>query len=421
MADKISGLEGDEVAGITEEAEEALKPEERSLVQIMWTFAKYPFWLSAITFFISFFALWYSWGFARGLAGALILSAVTATLSSVLVIQWTKIIPSSPPFVGVVTSFGRITKWVAPAGYFLTIPYIRDVILIDMRRIDQDFKLENVATKDNAIVAVKGHLSFQPDPRRLPMYIKSGIVERGEKNNPSGGVMLITDNLFPQYQRTEIKKLPLDDALGASETLSAGIAKHLTGEKDFDRGNMARDGRSDTKGLGITIFVANVTSIETTGETKKALELEVQEKFQRKGEVYEIVTRVRQALAKIFAAKGLDITEMTHEQIKTEVENMEEKDPKFKDTVDSWVTAFIEYESARKVPGSVVPGLRERLIAPGGGSIPLDVIGALLSGLVQKPTEARTKKTETEKPDNKRKEKGKKKKEEPEEEEEEYE
>lgn len=407
----FSYKEGDEVEGITEETEDALKPEERSPREVLQHFAQYPIIAAIASFLIVLLALWLPWGFGRAIIAALAVALVAGAVVLVAVIKWIKIIPSDPPFIGAITVGERVTKWVAPAGYFLTVPYLLDVIPMDTRRVDQDFVIQNIATRDRAFVGVAGHASYQVDPKRLPMAIKSGkiIIDKTGKLVITG-IPSIFDNMYLQYQRAEINKLDIEPALGASETLTNNISKHFTGQENFDIDDMSRNGRSDVRGLGIIIFIVNVTSVLPSGETKKALEREVIEKFERKGEVYEVVTRVRQALADIFATRGLDITEMTQEQIKIELSNIRKEDPeKFDETIKSLKTAYIEYEMARKSPGSIIPGMRERLIQKGGGnSIPWDVIGANFADMLKKPGQAETvKKTETEKSDNKKKGKGK--------------
>lgn len=415
MAEKekktIFVLEGDESKGVVEETENVLKPEERGPLTILWTFVQYPFWLSIFGFLaalVIFVIL--RWDLARIFFGALVWAMIVFVIVSVTVIKWTIEISSDPPFIGAITLYGRVTRYTAPAGYFLTIPYIRDVILIDTRRVDQDFEAQNVVTRDNAIVTVSGHASYQVDPDRIGMFIRSGKFEIGANGKLiMKGIPLILDNMFLQHQRGEVNKMDLEGengVLGSSEKLTAKISEHLTGAEDeTEIKAMAKNGKADLKGLGIRMFVINVTNVEPSGPTKKAIELAIQEKLQRKAEVYEVVTRGRQTTARMLIEKGIDITEAKPEQITEALEKIQKEDPvKFKKEFDEFFETLFELQLVKEKPGVIIPGMRRRLVTQ-GGSVPMDVIGAALAGLLGKPTEAPKEKIEKSKKGKNRKEK----------------
>lgn len=407
----IVALEGDESKGVVEETEKVLKPEERDPLTILWTFVRYPFWLSIFGFFVTLVTFTIlRWDLARIFFGALVCTMIIFVTVSAAVIKWTIEISSDPPFIGAVTLYGRITPYTAPAGYFLTIPYIRDVILIDTRRVDQDFEAQNVVTRDNAIVKVSGHASYQVDPDRISMFIRSGKFEIDANGKlVMRGISLILDNMFLQHQRGEVNKMDLEGdngVLGSSEKLTAKISEHLTGAENEDEIKaMAKNGKADLKGLGIRMFVINVTNVEPSGPTKKALELAIQEKLQRKAEVYEVVTRGRQATARILIERGIDITEVKPEEIKETLEKIQKEDPvKFGKEFDEFFDTLFELQLVKEKPGVIIPGMRRRL-ATQGGSVPWDVIGAALAGLLRKPIETPKEKTEKPKKGKNRKEK----------------
>lgn len=387
-------LEGDEVKSISEEKEEVLKPEKRGFFTILWAFARFPIGAAIIGFLIALILLlMLKWEIFWAILGAVIWALIIAIIVSVLVVKWIIEISSDPPFVGGVLLFGRLTEWIAPSGYFLTIPGILDIIPIDTRRGDQDFEAQNLVTKDNATVKVLGHASYQVDVKRLPEFIRSGKLEfKDGKLVTTKGIPLIVDNMFLQYQRIEVNKLKLkpeegeEGVLGASKTLTDGISQHFTGNEDFDLSEMNKNGRSDEKGLGIVMFVLNVTSIEPDGETKKAMESVVQEKYQRDAEVFEVVTRGKQVIAKMFIRKGVDITKLEPEEITTHLKEISEKNTKFVEEFDDFFETLFEWQLAKEKPGVIIPGMRKRL-ATQGGSIPLDVIGAALVELFKKPKE----------------------------------
>lgn len=418
---KSTGLEG-------EKSEKILGPEERSSVRILWDLGEYAIpiieyalIILAVVFGLTLFALLFlQYSFTTAVIAAIGLSIIVGIIEFESIQTKITEIPSDPASVGAEKIYGRFSGHVYPAGYFLTIfvnlfgkKYsIRDVDIIDVRRADQDFVIQEVATNDDAIVEVHGHASYEPDldsPDRILLFIRNGkyFIESNGKLNPDKGIPSLLDNIFLQRQRAIIKKMDLDDALGASEALSSQFTQHLTGKAEDETQNMHQNPESDAKGLGIKFFTTNVTEILIAGRTKEAFELDVQEKFEQKGEVREIVTRVRQSVAKMLAARGIDITELKDEKgkmdlkkIQAAIEKIRNENPERYDAkIDEDVTAFIEYELARNTPGSIIPGMRERLKRK-DGSIPFDVIGAGIADLFRRSGEAAPTK-ESSKPENK--------------------
>lgn len=384
----LVALEGDEQRGKVSSTEKALMQEERNIFTILWTFIKYPILVSILAFIIALVALSsLRWDFVYVILGSVIWAIIAFVVGSVTVVLLIIEIPNDPPFVGVITIFGRITQYIAPAGYFLRIPGIRDVILIDMRTVDQDFQDINIFTNNNASVEITGHAIWQADVERLDLFIRNGKFQLDEKGDLIvNGVAAKLDNAFLQNLRTEISRIPLDGpegALGSSEKLTAKVMKHLTGYENQEE--ISADGIPDRKALGIRLFLVSVTNVKPSGKTKEALELLVQEEQQRKAEVYEVITRGKQAIAKKLIQRGIDITEFkTAQEITNKLEEIKKEDPVlFKQEFDEDFEMLFELQLAKEVPGAIIPGMRRRLSQP-SGSIPLDVIGALLAGLLPK-------------------------------------
>ncbi len=349
--------------------DEVLAPRKgyETIVSTIKMYVEYPLWAGIISFGISAIFLLFAIGLS-GILAAFIIGLITFFVTLSAVIGWTVTIPSNPPTIGIPTWFGRWEDKVVSPGPFVKIPKIKDVIQIEMTRVDQDFNVQNVFTKDNASVIVKGHIAWQPDSKRPHMFLRSA--GSGTKEERSKRIKEILDNMFPEYLRSEIKKMETEDALRSSEDLTDKITESLVGY-NADKDYMKTIGLSDIKGIGICPFICNVSEIIPSPGTVESIEQKIREKYQRLGEVYEMETRAKQSLAKIFAKKGLSYSnledkvakgEMKEEDLESKVKEIRSENPEMFDReFDDLFTANIEYEAARKSPGSLTPGLRERL------------------------------------------------------------
>lgn len=224
-----------------------------------------------------------------------------------------KEIPANPPHKGLVTVWGTRTTKVKSEGYRLLAPYFPffiDTINISVVTINQDFQVKffckavddgsqgtDGSFKVGLEVKLSASITFKPSDRgiELQQYLNNG----GE-----AGVKSILDDIFPQVLRVEGTRRTFEELTASKQDLIDSLTALVTGEdlatlspaekKDFYN-EMKTNGRKDILGLGIVITKINVGEPELGEEIKKAAESRAKEEFERRGEVYEVETEVRQA------------------------------------------------------------------------------------------------------------------------------
>lgn len=101
--------------------------------------------------------------------------------------------------------------------------------------------------------------------------------------------------------------------------------------------------------------------------------------MQRTFETFEARTEGLRAITYFMSSRGKDISKMTPEDIENYISKKVKEDPAFKEDFMQLLTLVLDYKTE-----GVIPGLGDRLRR--GESIPLDMIGGLLSGLIPKPS-----------------------------------
>ncbi len=229
-----------------------------------------------------------------------------------------RVIPAQPFTVGLITVKGIRGK-VIKKGVVILAPYwpfLQDVVPVQATTINQDFsvKLFCKATDENTIdgsvpttgfrvgveVTTPASLTFRPDitdGTELQKYLNNG----GET-----GVKTILDDILPQLLKQKGTEFTFEELTAARKELMDSLAELLTGAKITQMSDqekvrfhqeMKSNGRPDGLNLGIIITKINVGSPIPGEEVRKAAESQSREEFERRGEVYEVETEIRQARA----------------------------------------------------------------------------------------------------------------------------
>ncbi len=210
-----------------------------------------------------------------------------------------RVIEARPPHLGLVTILGERHNIVLKEGYALRAPPIIDFIPINVEKVNQDFKIEDVYSKGNVLIELKGvSLVYSPDPERLMEYINIG----GRK-----GVEDTTEDLIPDILRIWAKKFSVEELLGSKKEAIQEVIKRLTGSDSIEE---LRNGLPDTHLMGIKIYRFTIGPVKPAGEYGKEIEKRELEKLERDFEVYETETELEQAelLWKKFQEAGEEVS-----------------------------------------------------------------------------------------------------------------
>jgi len=390
-------------------------------IAIQHKFARYLIVFIANLLVGIFIGIWSLFGFIVALLSlaAILLIAAYYTIKFLKDYFWKNfvgVIEKDPPHLGLLTVLGERKNVVLKEGYALKFPPIFNFIPIKVMRETMDLEEYSgkpvlVFTRDNVTVELEDvTLVYTPDPERLIDFVTFGKHE---------GVGDALEDLLQADLREFARKLEVEDTkdekgkvtkeglLSASRKVTNEILRKLTGVEDDEtiKKNL-NNGIPDNHLMGIKIFRFSIGPAKPKGEYAKNLEKLSKEKLQRIYETYEARTEGLRALAYFMSSRGKDISGMTPKDIEDYVSKKVEKDPAFKEDFMQLLTLVLDYKTE-----GVIPGLGDRLRR--GESIPLDVIGGLISGLLEKPSGK--KKPREERGDENKKSKGEEEKEESEE------
>ena len=167
---------------------------------------------------------------------------------------------------------------------------------------DDDEEGGTITRKIAAKMGVRLAYTYTPDindTKRLIQFIKSGMDQ---------GVQDIFFDVIKERVREKGKDTTWENFLNFEREITNDLSKHFTGEENADD---LKNGKSDTKELGILLYRFNVKKIEIIDqELEKAITATPTEKRQRDAEVYEIKTEIKQveALMKATATAGKKLT-----------------------------------------------------------------------------------------------------------------
>lgn len=230
-----------------------------------------------------------------------------------------KEIPANPPHKGLVTVWGKRTTRVKDEGYRLLAPYFPffiDVINVQTVTINQDIQVKLFcrasaeptpgSTTDSpfqvgAEVTLSAGITFKPTATGKDAGIE---LQQYLNNGGEVGVRSILDDIIPQVLRIEGTKRTFEELTAAKDELINSLFK-LTTDEDLaslsseERIRRLKDvqtnGRKDIHGLGITITKINIGEPQLGDDIKLAAQSRAREELERRGEVYEVETEVRQA------------------------------------------------------------------------------------------------------------------------------
>lgn len=304
--------------------------------------------------------------------------------------HFTGTIEKDPPHVGLLTVWGEKKEIVLKEGYALKFPPVIGFIPIKVQRETLDLedhskKPVKVISKDNVTVRLNDvTLWYAPDSEDAKRLID--FVTIGKHN----GVEDALEDLILAHLRQFARKLYVEDSeedgevieglLSAQKRVTNEIIQRITGVSDNEeiKKNL-KNGMQDDELLGIKVFRFSIGEAKPEGEYAKNLEQLAKEKLQRTFEIFEANSEGLRAITYFMSSRGKDISKMAPEDIESYISKKAEKDPAFKKEFMQFLTLVLDYKT-----DGVIPGLGDRLRE--GGSIPLDVIGGLISGLLEKPS-----------------------------------
>lgn len=241
-----------------------------------------------------------------------------------------KKIPAKPPYVALITIWGKRIKRIKREGwrFFLPFfPFFYSFIPIKIEKVNEDLLFENIrcrrredeeaeATKtkgetprSGGEISVKIGLTWQPDYRhengeRLISYIDSGSEE---------GVKSILRDLIEEDVRQMGREKSWEAISFATDELVARLVKKLTGETPKEgqttgdlQKQLQSNGFPDIVDLGIIVWRFNVGRVKEEGKLAEVAEAQAKEIQERRAEVYEIDTEIQQAQKLFNAYKEAD-------------------------------------------------------------------------------------------------------------------
>lgn len=254
----------------------------------------------------------------------LIIIALFLALIGILFKVFFRKILAKPPYVGLITFWGkRIPKYKREGYRFFAdfFPFLYGFIPIKIEKVNNDLVFENIRckikeeelpqserdknlTRSGGEITVKIGLTWQPDyargsGQRLISYIDSGSQE---------GVEAIISDLIEEDIRQMGKEKSWEEFTFALDDLKFSLVKKLTGEEPregLDR-EMHTNGFPDIVDLGIIIWRFNVGQIKEQGKLAEAAEMQAKEIQEKRAEIYELETEIQQAEMLYNAYKDID-------------------------------------------------------------------------------------------------------------------
>jgi len=255
----------------------------------------------------------------------LIIFGVFGILAGIFLKLCLRYISTDPPNVALVTFLGKrwpweedeIPWWVHPfipkkvikkegwRFFFPYFPFFYSFISIKVDKVNQKIELEDVRCKltgsdknnpqSGGEVSVKVDLTWHPDyihenGERLRFFVNSGREEEVKK-------------ILHGMTEEDIRQLGRDHAWEeytfATDELTKSIYKKLTGQEIQDISKFQQEtknnGVPDIISLGIVITRINVGRIKEQGELQKAASSQAKEIQERRGDLYETGTEIKQA------------------------------------------------------------------------------------------------------------------------------
>lgn len=350
--------------------------------------------LSLLT--IVFVAIWLLFGIIVAILSIILITLIAAwyvaqqDLIEFFKRNFSGTIEKDPPHVGLLTVWGKKKEIVLKEGYALKLPPIIDFIPIKVQRETLDLedhskKPVRVISKDNVTVRLNDvTLWYAPDFEDASRLID--FVTIGKHN----GVEDALEDLILAHLRQFARKLYVEDTrddndevieglLSAQRKVTNEIIQKITGVNGDEVEDNIRSGMPDDHLLGIKVFRFSIGEAKPEGDYAENLEQLAKEKLQREFEIYEANSEGLRALTYFMSSRGKNISEMTPKEIEDYVSKKVVEDPTFNEGIKQLLTMVLDYKTE-----GVIPGLRDRLIR--GESIPLDIIGGLISGLLEKPS-----------------------------------
>jgi len=234
-----------------------------------------------------------------GTSFSLIFSGVMLGIAVVFFLVCLRKIPYRPPYVGLVTIWGRRIPKVKKEGWHLFapfFPFLYNVTLIKVEKINLDFTFSDIRTKSfgkqdrpraGGELSVNISLTYFPDYKnkdsgeKLINYINSGGAD---------GVKSIIRDLIEEDIRQLAATKSWEEITFSGEEITKRLVKKLTGEDLTDdlKQELHSNGLPDVVDLGIRISRFNVGKIKEQGELARAAENFAKEEQERRGEQIEL-------------------------------------------------------------------------------------------------------------------------------------
>lgn len=195
-----------------------------------------------------------------------------------------------PPHIGLITILGRRIPKILKEGWHLCAPPLYSFTGILIEKQNVDLKFSNIRCKAKGTdlhspqaggeISVDISYTYTPDyqdENKLIEFINSGGHE---------GVKKIVRDLIEEVVREIGREYSWEEFTFSRGELKKEVLRRLTG-KDAEE-ELAKNGFSDIRGLGIRFWKFNIGNVTELGELHKAAEKRAVEIQQREGEKVEL-------------------------------------------------------------------------------------------------------------------------------------
>lgn len=169
-------------------------------------------------------------------------------------------------------SRGKIKREGAGLAFFYFAP-TTSLVRVPIGSVDVPFIFEEV-TADFQEITIQGQLTYRvSEPKKLAQLMNFTLAAKG-KDYASDDPQKLAQRLINHARvltRTSVKALPLQEALGQSETLVTSLRDRLSSAETI-------------ASLGVEILGLSILAIKPTPETSRALEAEAREKILREAD-----------------------------------------------------------------------------------------------------------------------------------------
>lgn len=167
---------------------------------------------------------------------------------------------------------GVIVREGAGLSFFYYAP-VTSLVAVPVGSTDVPFIFEE-ATGDYQTITLQGQVSYRvTDAKKLAGLLNYTLLPNGRDHasDDPRKLPLRVINLVHVLARAEIEKLPLKQALRASETIVQSVREQLAGSKEL-------------ASLGIEVLGLSLLAVKPTPETARALEAETRERLLREAD-----------------------------------------------------------------------------------------------------------------------------------------